>query len=130
MNRTTRYTRYQLNIENIKEEFFLICCDEEMAKTTLHEKLDKIDGLFEVEYNGHYGSNIMYSIFSEYDNDFAHVQVERAINDTVIEIREFIDNIKSNDFSELDLTHTSSRVLDKHKGFDEFIYQHGRVEKV
>ena len=47
--------------------------------TTIGEQLDKLDGVWNVEYNGHFGSAIYLTLDVEHDNDETWAEIEKII---------------------------------------------------
>lgn len=46
---------------------------------TLSEKLDGLPGVFDTEYDGHYGSNVFFTIDADDDKPKLHARIERTI---------------------------------------------------
>ncbi len=71
---------------SISEERFTEIADEESYKNTnplsntIGEQLDRLDGVWNVEYNGHFGSAIYLTLDVEHDNNETWTEIEAIIN--------------------------------------------------
>lgn len=56
--------------------------DAEAAEgQSLYELVALIDGVFNVDYCGHFGKFIYYTVYTEHDNDDTHKRVRQAIEE-------------------------------------------------
>lgn len=76
-------TSYQIPLDESFDVIDIEHIDHEllMVDGALHYVLDKIEGVQETEYNGHFGNYVFLSIDNKYDNKKTHNKIEQAIND-------------------------------------------------
>ena len=55
-------------------------CERRYGVDRVDEMLEKLDGVFEVDFNGHFGSYIYLSIEKEFDNDKTLQLISDIIN--------------------------------------------------
>lgn len=66
------------------ETYVTDCKALQPGESTLSEKLEKLPGVFRVEYDGHFGSAIHFSISAEEDNDFNRMKISEAIEEHLV----------------------------------------------
>jgi hypothetical protein len=77
-------------MEMPKEDFLKIMDKDNEADSeedVLYYKLEKITGLFSIDYDGHFGPAIYYSIFAEHDNGKTANIVEKTVKDHIKAVR-------------------------------------------
>jgi hypothetical protein len=68
-------------IEVTVEEFQKLMDKENLGMDgNLFSKLHKLDGVYNIEYNGHFGANIWVTIDKEHDNGKTWNTIEEIIN--------------------------------------------------
>ena len=72
-------SHYCLPVTN--ESFFPIIKLEEVGVYDLEDALSRIDGVFDVEYNGHFGANIFFGIEAEKDILITWAMIAKVFND-------------------------------------------------
>jgi len=73
-------------MEMPKEDFLKIMERDNEADSeedVLCYKLEKIAGLFSIDYNGHFGPVIYYSVFAEHDNGKTSNLIEKTVKDHI-----------------------------------------------
>ena len=58
----------------------------------LYLSLEKIDGVYSIEYNGHFGSYIYLTIEEEHDTEETHKKISDLIETQIELAREYINN--------------------------------------
>jgi len=89
----------------------------------LYQKIDKVAGVDDTDYNGHFGANVFYRVSAEHDNEETHAEVRRLI-------QEHIDSaVSSEELTEV-LTLSSRLAREQHDiDCDDFLTE-GQVNKV
>jgi len=57
--------------------------EADSEEDVLYYKLEKIAGLFSIDYDGHFGPAIYYSIFAEHDNGKTANLIEKTVLDHI-----------------------------------------------
>jgi len=82
-------TNYRVAIEG-DDTFMLISkWDNELHDRALppfvplYKKIDKVDGVNDADYNGHFGASIFYRVEAEHDNEETHAEIRRLIQEHI-----------------------------------------------
>ena len=68
--------RYAVEIDI---ELFSILDSQDYGSHRLHDDLDKISGVRDIEYNGHFGNFVYFSVSTSDDKPSLHKKIERCI---------------------------------------------------
>ena len=66
-----------------KEDFLKIMEKDNEGGDSLYYKLEQITGLFSIDYDGHFGPAIYYSVFAEHDNGKTANLIEKTVLDHI-----------------------------------------------
>lgn len=95
LTREITSSSYRIKIDDI-EDFLNICgySDEllyEDDSRPLWKRLDDIRGVDEIDYNGHFGSNVWLTVEESYNSNGTWIDIFQTINDYIQEAGEFYE---------------------------------------
>jgi len=87
---TVRSYSVELPVEDfIKLEKAEDDLDSELGQEMLNDRLEKETAAQKIEYNGHFGAQIMFEIAVDDDTEQEHDKIKKLINDQVMRAREY-----------------------------------------
>lgn len=95
LTREITSSSYKIKINDC-EDFLNICnYDDELFyeddSRPLWKRLDDISGVDEIDYNGHFGSNVWLTVTEEYNSNGTWIDIFQTINDFIQEAGEFYE---------------------------------------
>lgn len=66
------------------ETYVTDCKALQPGESTLSEKLEELPGVFRVEYDGHFGPTVYFSISAEEDNDANRMKISETIEEHLV----------------------------------------------
>ena len=85
MEKTVLHTRYAITIKH--NDFLLIEFSGHLCNNKLYILLDKIDGVYNTDYNAHFGHFIYFDLEIKYDIPEIWKLIEKTIENYIIDCR-------------------------------------------
>lgn len=93
MVRSKHSSSYSVKIEDHKEFLNICAYDNQLFyqddSRPLYERLGNINGVFDADYNGHFGARVWFTVDVNYDSHGTWIEIYKTIDNFIREAGEF-----------------------------------------